>query len=234
MIAVQPWSPGAPIRAERPEKPAIILIGGVSGSGKGHLAKQLARRLGILRVVSTDTVREVLRSIIPEPEAPCLHTSSFLAETKLPDSGERRRTRIIHGFEQQAALLLPSLKLIIERHRQEGEGLILEGVHLTPDVLVHLQHADTTILITAVQSRAEHQQRFLSRTVATSHRRAASHYLPKLGLIRLLQDHILLRATACDFPVLMTDTSDTLRQALHHVQQSCNTSRLPSACLTYR
>lgn len=215
--------------ARAPTHPPIILIGGVSGSGKGHLAKQLARRLGIVRVVSTDTVREVLRSIISEPEAPCLHTSSFLTETALPDSGERRRTRIISGFEQQAALLLPALKLIIERHRREGEGLILEGVHLTPDVLSHLQGSDTTILITAVQSRAEHRQRFLSRTAATRHRRAASHYLPRLGLIRLLQDHILLRAATYDFPVLMTDASDTLRQALYHVQQSRSAGRLSSA-----
>src|SRR2546429_8260001 len=46
---------------EELELPLIILIGGATGVGKSTIATQLAARLGITRIFSTDAVRQVMR-----------------------------------------------------------------------------------------------------------------------------------------------------------------------------
>src|SRR5262249_53573725 len=43
--------------------PLVILIGGATGVGKSTIATQLAARLGIVRVVATDAIREVMRAM---------------------------------------------------------------------------------------------------------------------------------------------------------------------------
>ena len=48
-------------RLKEPVNPLIILLGGTAGTGKSTLAVELAHRLGITRVISTDSVREVMR-----------------------------------------------------------------------------------------------------------------------------------------------------------------------------
>ena len=63
----------------RPDQPIMILIGGAPGVGKSSLAAELAYRLGVRRVVSSDAVREALRSLISPELSPSLHRSSFTA-----------------------------------------------------------------------------------------------------------------------------------------------------------
>ena len=66
-------------RLARQDRPVIILIGGATGVGKSTLATQLAHRLGVVRIISTDTVREVMRSFFSATLMPAIHFSSFNA-----------------------------------------------------------------------------------------------------------------------------------------------------------
>ena len=63
--------------AKRSPRPIVVLIGGATGVGKSTVATKLAARLGITRVIPTDTVREVMRTFMPAMQAPELHSSSF-------------------------------------------------------------------------------------------------------------------------------------------------------------
>ena len=59
------------MRTER--VPVVIAIGGTSGSGKSTVSQEVAHRLGIDAVVSTDVVRAILRvtlhpEMLPRPE----------------------------------------------------------------------------------------------------------------------------------------------------------------------
>ena len=73
----------------RLDLPMVILIGGATGVGKSTLATQLAVRLGIVRVVATDAVREVMRALFTDALMPTLYTSSFEADAALPRHGRR-------------------------------------------------------------------------------------------------------------------------------------------------
>jgi 2-phosphoglycerate kinase len=62
---------------ERLDVPLVILIGGTTGVGKSTIATQLAARLGIVRVVATDAIREVMRSMLSsELMLPCTRRRS--------------------------------------------------------------------------------------------------------------------------------------------------------------
>ena len=60
--------------------PLIILVGGGTGVGKSTIATQLAARLGIVRIISTDAIREVMKGVMSTEIIPTLHTSSFNAD----------------------------------------------------------------------------------------------------------------------------------------------------------
>jgi hypothetical protein len=57
--------------------PKLILIGGCPGTGKSTFGMSLALEQGILKCISTDTVRAVMRSYVPESISPPLHRSSY-------------------------------------------------------------------------------------------------------------------------------------------------------------
>ena len=71
-----------------PPRPLVILLGGVSGTGKSYLAAEIAYRLGIARVVSTDSIREVMRSMVSPALLPTLHASTFNAWQALTDPNQ--------------------------------------------------------------------------------------------------------------------------------------------------
>ena len=61
------------------KEPLIILIGGASGVGTSSMAFELASRLGLKNLISTDMIREVMRKIVSKELSPVIHKSSFNA-----------------------------------------------------------------------------------------------------------------------------------------------------------
>jgi 2-phosphoglycerate kinase len=51
-------------RIRKCDEPLIILIGGSSGVGTSSIAFEIANRLGIRNMISTDMIREVMRKIV--------------------------------------------------------------------------------------------------------------------------------------------------------------------------
>ena len=110
-------------KGARVTKPIILLIGGATGTGKSTVATEVAHRLGINRVTSTDVVRQTLRAFFAPEYMPSIHRSSFDA-----GAGEG----MIDGFVEQATNVLIAIDATIERALQEGWSMVLEGVHLVP------------------------------------------------------------------------------------------------------
>ena len=101
------------------DMPLILLLGGATGVGKSTIATQLATRLGITRVISTDAVREILRSALTSNMFPWLYASSFEADKAvrqpIPHSGDR----LIIGFREQAQSVAVGAQALIDRAIRE-------------------------------------------------------------------------------------------------------------------
>ena len=66
----------------------ILLVGGATGTGKSTVATEVAYRLGITRVTSTDFVRQTMRAFFSKEFMPSIHYSSFEAGLGLPKAEE--------------------------------------------------------------------------------------------------------------------------------------------------
>src|SRR6185503_6884115 len=90
-----------------------LLIGGTTGVGKSTLATQLATRLGIVRVVATDAIREVMRALFSHELMPTLHASSFEAGSVLREPPSK--DEVVVGFRAQGGALAGRAHALRER-----------------------------------------------------------------------------------------------------------------------
>ncbi len=111
-------------------RPIIVALGGAPGVGKSTIASRLAVRLGITRTVTTDTIREVLRTVIPESVLPELHASTF-ETTALDQLGEPA----LGSFLRQARSVTGATVAVAARYADEQRSVVIEGVHVLPGFL---------------------------------------------------------------------------------------------------
>src|SRR4029079_1456659 len=118
----------------RLDRPLVVLIGGATGVGKSTIATQLAARLGVVRVVASDAVREVMRAMFSPELMPTIYTPSFEATAALREPPPRPADPIIVGFREQTAAVSVGVHALIERAAVEGTSLVVEGAHIVPGV----------------------------------------------------------------------------------------------------
>ena len=198
----------------RLERPMHILIGGVSGVGKSTLAASLAYRLGITRMTSSDSVREILRATTTRDLVPTLHTSSFNAWKALVEvlglEGEPGSEVILQGFRDQVARVSVGIRAIQERNARERTSVVIEGVHVVPGFLSHpLQSEVVQIpLLMVVRDEKTHRDRFRIRERETRGRRSMDKYLANFAAMRMIQDHLEALAGTMGVPVIPGDNID--------------------------
>lgn len=197
------------------DTPLILLIGGAPGSGKSTVAAELAYRLNIARIQSTDMMREIIRSYITPEVAPTLLYSSFEAWRGLPalrhEHAMAKETRIIEGFLSQVAMMRPALKASVERAVQEGEHLILEGVHVLPSELDMEEIDERAVVISLKLSTINRKtlRRRFRRRGSEGGERSPARYLDHLDEIWELQSFVVQEAEAADVSVLPTVSMET-------------------------
>lgn len=189
--------------------PLIILIGGATGVGKSTVATQLATRLGITRVVSTDAVREVLRSAFTEEMFPTLYVSSFESDKAvrqpIPHSGDR----LIIGFREQAAAVAVGTQALISRAIAEGTDMIIEGAHLVPGFLETAQNEKAVIVpvLITIEDEALHRSHFFLRG-RELRQRGTKRYLENFRKIRKIQKYMVSSALMRGVPVVTYEDID--------------------------
>ena len=196
----------------RTVRPVHILIGGVTGVGKSLLASALSYRLGITHLISTDSVREILRSTVPPDLLPTLHTSSFDAWSMLatPEGSSEDPTLVLQGFRDQVSRVAVGLRAIQDRNAQEHTSLVLEGVHVVPGYLSHPWQNEVIQIpmMLVVEDEKLHKDRFTLRERETSGVRSREMYVRNFDKIRLIQSHLLSLAEASGIPVIQGENLD--------------------------
>lgn len=197
-------------------KPLILLLGGTSGVGKSSLAIEVARRLSIARVLSTDAIRDVMRVMISDDLVPTLHVSSFEAHSRLVTAVAPGLDPIVEGFLDQSRTVAVGVRAVIERAILEGTNTVIDGVSLVPGLydLAGWQDRAHVILLLAADQDPESLR---AHIVARAHgrgARASERYLRSFEEILRIQDALLERAQA--FGVEVIDVHD-LEAAVRNV-----------------
>lgn len=195
----------------RIDKPMVILMGGTTGVGKSTIATEIAHRLGITRIISTDAIREVMRSIFSRELMPALYDSSFNAwhtlRVPLPDSSDP----VIVGFREQASAVVVGVKALIERAIKEGANQIVEGVHLVPGFIDYSEFEEKALiipLIITVDDEDLHRSHFYIRELETEGFRPFERYRANFNSIRKIGDYIHALATDHKIPVIPSHNLD--------------------------
>lgn len=206
-------------RYQEPERPVVLLLAGTSGVGKTSLCLEVAQRLGIRRVLSTDSIREIMRMMILPRLAPAIHASSYDAYLRLPHEAGRPRS-VVDGFRAQAEAVSVGVGASIERTIAESANLAIDGVSIVPDLLdlaPYAGRAEIILLLVATLSEEALKGRFIARGTAT---RAPHRYLENLEGILAIQRHLLEVAELQGIPVVDNVSFDlSVRTILGHVME---------------
>jgi len=206
---------------ENSGKTLILLVGGVTGSGKSTLSAELAYRLDIAGMQSTDMMREIIRSYLPRQVIPTLMHSSFAAWRGLPFpvASERKEvgSPVITGFLSQINTMQPALEAAISRAVVESRDLILEGVHVLPTHLAMEDVSDQAVVIPmmlATTNRDGLRKRYKSRA-RDNDARKGEKYIKHMDELWELQSYLLDEADRAGIPIIANRTvEETIYEVL--------------------
>ena len=196
-------------------KTLILLVGGATGTGKSTVTTEVAHRLGITRVSSTDVVRQTMRAFFAREFMPSIHYSSFEAGPAVTVPDDETTDSNLLGFLDQTRHVLVGVSAVLERALTEGYSMAFEGVHLVPGLLpVSLEGAIVCQCVLAIQDERKHASHFWVRASASEGLRPVEKYLHSLPAIRLIQDHLIEQAQKVGVPVIensrVEDTVDAV------------------------
>lgn len=185
------------------KKPLIILIGGASGVGTSSMAFELASRLRLKNLISTDMIREVMRKIVSKDLSPVIHKSSFDAYESIRTPSIRIDS-VIEGFVSHVDVVNVGIEAIIERSVKEGISTIIEGVHVVPGFIRKDLMDDNNIIIftITVDDEESHKQRFYARCRQPWVKRSLDRYMENFEAIRKTQQFLVEQAKIHDSRII--------------------------------
>ncbi|KAA8498167.1 Uncharacterized protein FVE85_5752 [Porphyridium purpureum] len=216
--------------------PLVVLLGGTSGCGKSTLGSLLANRLGWSGVLSTDAVRNVLRSsekFANIDDFAALSRSTYeeapvgTGATRIPGQAMAEeeqgapsllaRNRILKRYKEQVDLVIPHLKVAIRGARLRGESLVVEGVHLTPKHMLQimLEFPGCIPFMLHIRSEQKHEERLSVRAKYMSADAQHNKYVKHLRSIRIIQSYLVAKAEDRSIPLINNTNVDVSLAMLH-------------------
>ncbi len=214
------------------EVPVVILIGGATGVGKSTLATQLAHRLGVTRVASTDMVRQVMRAFFARDLMPTIHASSFDAgqPVRLPGPSSSELSRA--GFVEQTKAVSVGVGALVDRSVTEAHSVVIEGVHIVPGFLDLSRWPEALVVqfVLAVSDRDRHRGHFAFREYETGGIRTLRRYVEHFAQIRRIQKYIIACAQEQGVPVVENESLDVcVKEVLERILAAVGEYRRPAA-----
>jgi len=199
--------------------PRLLIIAGATGTGKSTAALKVAAKSNFSRILSTDAIREIMRSCDVEKSDLALHRSSF----SIGSSNDP----VIDWLDTCQAVE-SGIEATIERALREGIDLLLEGVHIVPSekLLNSWRQAGGIALgvIMVVSDENKHEEMLRSRD-AHSFRRA-DRYIANLKRIRNIQDGLVEKSKISKWPIVdISRVKDDKERISHLLDLAWNQNR---------
>lgn len=179
--------------ANRP--PRLLIIAGATGTGKSTVAMKIGAKSNFARLISTDAIREIMRSMDNNQANPALHRSSF----SIGESNDA-----IIDWVDTCKAVEKGIEATINRAMREGIDLLLEGVHIIPSDRLIRSWIDAGGIalgvIMMVSDEEKHKSMIKSRD-AHSFRRH-DRYIANFDRIRRIQDGLVERSKIASWPVV--------------------------------
>jgi 2-phosphoglycerate kinase len=199
-----------------------IAFEALTRQGKTSLALEVAHRLGIGRMLSTDSIRQIMRIMLSQDLIPTIYASSYNAHKLLPPESQGEDP-VIEGFLSQASTVSVGVRASMDRAIAENASLVMDGVSLVPgliDLNAYAGLVDVIFLMISTLDEDAFESRFVARA-ASARQRAPHRYLENLGSILRIQKHLLKLADRHDVPIVDNVSFDqSVLQIIRHVTES--------------
>jgi 2-phosphoglycerate kinase len=192
------------------KRPVIVLLGGASGTGKSTLSSLLASRLGISSMLSTDSIRHILRNVIPREQIPVLFCSTYEAGKFINTEGLTDKQACIQGYLEQSDRVFEYLVNVVEHYHICGNSIVIEGVHLHIGVMKKLMKRFPSCLpfVVYIKGKKKHMERFAVRTKYMTLDPSINKYVASFPNIREIQKRFLKKADECLIPKVESSNLD--------------------------
>lgn len=171
-------------------RPCLVLIGGSPGTGKSTFGMSVALDLGILKCISTDTVRAVMRSFVPEDVSPALHRSSYEPAFENDDP--------VRSWKESCKVLENSIHGLVLDAIDRKVSLVVEGVHLVPSrsLIEQWEESGGVALgcLLQVTDPETHKRLLERRGFITGNMASESRKIQSYERIRAIQDEMIRKA----------------------------------------
>lgn len=201
----------------------IILLSGGTGVGTSTFSLELAKILNIPNIISTDSIREIIRSIISQGVNSTLEKSTYLSGQTINYSTKSsvvKKAEIIRAYKIQSDSIAVGINGVISRAIIENMPLIVEGIHLIPgkfretDLYKSGKNRLIEVLI-CIKDEAIHKNRFIKRQEQAPERKMEK-YLDNFQEIRWIHDYLIKKASVIG-NVMLLNNSDDIQQGLDNL-----------------
>mmetsp|Transcript_10949 Transcript_10949/g.16921 ORF Transcript_10949/g.16921 Transcript_10949/m.16921 type:complete len:264 (-) Transcript_10949:73-864(-) len=165
----------------------LILISGAPGTGKSTFGMTIALDQGILKCVSTDTVRAVMRSFVAKEVSPALHRSSYAEAFDGDDP--------VRSWKETCSVLQASVDSLVDDAIDRKVSLVVEGVNIIPstDCIKRWEESGGVALgvLLQVSDAKAHKKLLRRRGFTTGNLEAENKKIDSYDRIRLIQDEMM-------------------------------------------
>jgi 2-phosphoglycerate kinase len=186
----------------------LLLIGGAPGVGKSTVAHEVARELGLLRLVDLDVVRDLLRIQSREQDDPMLFRNALNAYEL---HGALNGPTVLAGFQAHVRPMVGAAARLVDSYLSTGKSAVFHGVPLVPNQFARYRTRGVQFVMLAAANEDAYRKRLGERGRVRAGRVPASDRLEAGWLIH---QHLVADAQACGVPVIAEETPAKASAAL--------------------
>jgi 2-phosphoglycerate kinase len=167
--------------------PYSVMLPSLILPGKSTFGMSVALDQGILKCISTDTIRATMRSFVASDVSPALHRSSYAPAFDGDDP--------VRSWKETCKVLDASVRALVEDSMNRGTSIVVEGVHVVPSRdLIDLWEAAGGVAIGVllqIQDPETHKRLLKKRGFITGNVGAEVKKLRSYDRVRHIQDEMM-------------------------------------------